>query len=58
MKRQITSSRLNVNAGIMDWYVKALEKLAKQMTKECRENDGNFNPLFLMLLVNLVLQAA
>mgnify|MGYP000124450678 CR=1 FL=1 len=37
MKRQITSSRLNVNAGIMDWYVKALEKLAKQMTKECRE---------------------
>ena len=26
-KRQITSNRLNVNAGIMSWYVKELTKL-------------------------------
>ena len=35
MKNQITSSRLNVNAGIMSWYVKELKKLVKSMTKEC-----------------------
>lgn len=35
MKKQLTSSRLNVNAGIMSWYVKELQKLVKSMTKEC-----------------------
>ena len=34
-KRQITSNRLNVNAGIMSWYVKELKKLTAAMTKEC-----------------------
>lgn len=34
-KRQITSSRLNPNAGIMAWYVKELTKLTMAMTKEC-----------------------
>lgn len=34
-KRQITSNRLNVNAGIMSWYVERLTKLTKAMTKEC-----------------------
>ena len=34
-KRQITSNRLNVNAGIMSWYVKELTKLTKKMTTEC-----------------------
>lgn len=37
MKRQITSNRMNVNAGIMSWYVKELKKLTQAMTKECRE---------------------
>lgn len=37
MKNQLTSNRLNVNAGIMAWYVKELQKLTKAMTKECRE---------------------
>lgn len=36
-KRQIISNRLNVNAGIMSWYVKALKTLTKQMTKECEK---------------------
>lgn len=36
-KRQIISNRLNVNAGIMSWYVKALKNLTKQMTKECEK---------------------
>lgn len=36
-KRQIISNRLNVNAGIMSWYVKALSKLTKRMTKECEK---------------------
>jgi len=36
-KRQITSSRMNVNAGIMSWYVKELKKLVKSMTKECEK---------------------
>ena len=35
MKRQLTSNRLNVNAGIQSWYVKELQKLTQQMTKEC-----------------------
>ena len=35
MNRQIKSNRLNVNAGIMAWYVKELKKLTKQMTSEC-----------------------
>lgn len=35
MKKQLTSRRLNVNAGIMSWYVQELQKLAKQMSKEC-----------------------
>lgn len=33
-KRQITSNRLNYNAGIMSWYVKELKKLVKAMTDE------------------------
>ena len=37
MKRQITSSRMNVNAGIMSWYVKELKALTKRMTRECNE---------------------
>ncbi|MCD7779468.1 MAG: hypothetical protein LUH05_02205 [Candidatus Gastranaerophilales bacterium] len=37
MKNQLTSNRLNVNAGIMSWYVKELKKLTKRMTKECLE---------------------
>lgn len=37
MKRQLTSSRLNVNAGIMSWYVKELQKLTSAMNKECKE---------------------
>ncbi len=37
MKRQLTSARLNVNAGIMSWYVKELKKLTQAMTKECKE---------------------
>lgn len=36
-KRQITSNRLNVNAGIMSWYVNELKKLTKQMTEECQK---------------------
>lgn len=35
MNRQIKSNRLNVNAGIMAWYVKELKTLTKQMTTEC-----------------------
>lgn len=35
MKRQLISTRLNVNAGIQAWYVKELQKLSTQMTKEC-----------------------
>ena len=31
---KLTSNRLNVNAGIMEWYVKELQKLSKAMTKE------------------------
>ena len=35
MKRnQITSNRLNYNAGIMAWYVKELKSLTKAMVKE------------------------
>lgn len=34
---RLTSNRLNVNAGIMEWYVKELQKLSKAMTKECTE---------------------
>ena len=34
MKNQLTSNRLNVNAGIMRWYVKELQKLTKEMTQE------------------------
>lgn len=37
MKNQLISSRLNVNAGIMSWYVKELQKLTQQMTKECKQ---------------------
>lgn len=37
MKNQLISTRLNVNAGIMSWYVKELKKLTKAMTKECKE---------------------
>lgn len=37
MKNQLTSNRLNVNVGIMQWYVKELQKLTKAMTQECRE---------------------
>lgn len=37
MKRQIVSSRLNVNAGIMSWYKKELTKLTLAMAKECKE---------------------
>ncbi len=45
-KRQVTSNRLNVNAGIMSWYVKELKKLVKQMTKECeREITGIYSDL-------------
>lgn len=33
MKNRLTSSRLNVNAGIMRWYVKELQKLTAQMTR-------------------------
>ena len=35
MKKQLISKRLNVNAGIMSWYVKELKKLTKKMTDEC-----------------------
>lgn len=34
-KRQITSNRLNPNAGIMSWYKKELKKLVKSMTDQC-----------------------
>ena len=37
MKNQLISNRLNVNAGIMSWYVKELQKLTQQMTKECKQ---------------------
>lgn len=37
MKNQLISNRLNVNAGIMSWYVKELKKLTQAMTKECKE---------------------
>lgn len=37
MKNQLKSSRLNVNAGIMAWYVKELQKLTRQMTRECKQ---------------------
>lgn len=37
MKNQLVSTRLNVNAGIMSWYVKELKKLTQAMTKECKE---------------------
>ena len=37
MKNKLTSNRLNVNAGIMTWYVNELQKLTRQMTKECKE---------------------
>ena len=40
-KRQIISNRLNVNAGIMSWYVKELTKLTKQMTTECTKELAN-----------------
>lgn len=46
MKNQLTSSRLNVNAGIMAWYVKELKKLTQAMTKECtKELAGIFKKL-------------
>lgn len=45
-KRQITSNRLNVNAGIMSWYVKELTKLTEAMTKECtKELSGIYKKL-------------
>ncbi len=37
MKNQLVSNRLNVNAGIMAWYVKELKKLTKGMTTECEK---------------------
>lgn len=37
-KNRQTSNRLNVNAGIMGYYVKELQKLPKQITKECTED--------------------
>lgn len=37
MKNQLTSNRLNVNAGIMAWYVKELKNLTKSMTTECEK---------------------
>lgn len=45
-KRQITSQRLNVNAGIMSWYVKELKKLTSAMTAECtKELTGIYKKL-------------
>lgn len=35
MKRQLISNRLNVNSGIMSWYVKQLEKMTVAMCREC-----------------------
>lgn len=37
MKRQLTSNRLNPNAGIMSWYARELQKLAKAMTLDCKK---------------------
>lgn len=37
MKNQLTSPRLNPNAGIMAWYVKELKKLVKGMTGACEK---------------------
>lgn len=34
-KRQLISNRLNVNSGIMSWYVKQLEKMTVAMCREC-----------------------
>lgn len=46
MKNQITSPRLNPNAGIMSWYVKELKKLVKTMTSEClKEIKGIYEDL-------------
>ena len=45
-KRQIISTRLNVNAGIMSWYVKELKKLTKEMTTACtKELAGIYKKL-------------
>lgn len=33
----LESKRLNPNAGIKDWYVKALLKITREMTQECKE---------------------
>lgn len=37
MKNKLVSKRLNVNSGIMSWYVKELQKLTSAMVKECKE---------------------
>lgn len=45
-KRQVTSNRLIVNAGIIEWYQKELKKLAKQMSDECyKEITGIYKEL-------------
>lgn len=41
MKNKLTSVRLNVNAGIMTWYVNELQKLTRAMTKECKQELVN-----------------
>ena len=46
MKNQLISNRLNVNAGIMAWYVKELKKLVKGMADECtKELTGIYKKL-------------
>jgi len=46
MKNQLISDRLNVNAGIMSWYVKELRKLVQAMTKACyKEIAGIYKKL-------------
>ena len=45
-KRQVTSNRLIVNAGIIEWYQKELKKLAKEMSTEClKEITGIYKEL-------------
>lgn len=46
MKNQLISDRLNINAGIMSWYVKELRKLTQAMTKACyKELAGIYKKL-------------
>ena len=46
MKNQLSSFRLNPNAGIMSWYVKELKKLVQAMAKECnKEISGIYKDL-------------